>query len=96
MEKNSKDLVSEMKGYWTEFETELAVYTEKQKFPAASRARKALGELRRLVTPFRKALIDEVKAERLVLKKAKKSKKTKKVAKTPKTAKVVEAPEAAK
>jgi len=97
MDKNSKDLVGEMRGFWAEFETEFSTYTEKQKFSSAGHARKSLGELRKLVTPFRRALIEEVKAERAALKKskskAKKSAKTAKAPKAPKAPKVVEADE---
>jgi len=55
-------LVDEMKGHWAEFEKNHAVYTEKKNRSAAGRARKSIGALRKLVTPYRKALIAECKA----------------------------------
>jgi hypothetical protein len=54
---NKEELFDEMKAYWETFEAE---HNETTK-AAAGRARKAIGELKKLVTDYRKASVDEGK-----------------------------------
>lgn len=55
---NKEELFDEMKAYWETFEAEHNETTNKA---AAGRARKAIGELKKLVTNYRKASVDEGK-----------------------------------
>ena len=43
------------------FTTENAAFAEKGTKTAAARARKAIGEIKKLATPYRKASVDECK-----------------------------------
>jgi hypothetical protein len=50
-----------MEGLWTEFHENHSKFTEKGNKAAATRARKAVGELKKLVTEYRKASVAESK-----------------------------------
>lgn len=54
---NSQELFEQMKELWVQFEAEHNSTTK----AAKSRARKAIGELKKLVTEYRKASVDETK-----------------------------------
>lgn len=51
---NKQDLFEEMKAHWETFEAEHNGTTK----ASASRARKAIGELKKLVTDYRKASVE--------------------------------------
>lgn len=55
---NKQELFEEMQAYWETFEAEHNGTTK----ASAGRARKAIGELKKLVTDYRKASVDEGKA----------------------------------
>ena len=54
---NSQELFEQMKDLFTQFENEHAGSTK----AAKSRARKAIGELKKLVTEYRKVSVEESK-----------------------------------
>ena len=54
---NSRDLFEQMKELFTQFETEHNGSTK----AAKSRARKAIGELKKLITEYRKQSVEENK-----------------------------------
>jgi len=51
----------ELTALWAEFETNHEVYTAKGNKAAGARARKALGEIKKLVTPYKQASVEEGK-----------------------------------
>lgn len=53
----TQELFEQMKELWTQFETEHNATTK----AAKSRARKAIGELKKLVTDYRKESVNESK-----------------------------------
>ena len=57
----SKELFTKMETYWNEFNENHSKFTEKGNKAAATRARKAVGELKKLVTDYRKASVTESK-----------------------------------
>ena len=57
----SNELFTKMEGLWTEFQYNHSKFTEKGNKAAATRARKAVGELKKLVTEYRKASVAESK-----------------------------------
>jgi len=57
----SNELFAKMEGLWTEFQDNHSKFTEKGNKAAATRARKAVGELKKLVTEYRKASVTESK-----------------------------------
>ena len=57
----SNELFAKMEGLWTEFHDNHSMFTEKGNKAAATRARKAVGELKKLVTEYRKASVAESK-----------------------------------
>ncbi len=57
----SNELFVKMEGLWTEFQDNHSKFTEKGNKAAATRARKAVGELKKLVTEYRKASVAESK-----------------------------------
>jgi hypothetical protein len=57
----SKDLFTKMETYWNDFNENHSKFTEKGNKAAATRARKAVGELKKLVTEYRKASVTESK-----------------------------------
>ena len=58
---NTTELYEELTALWADFESNHAVYVEKGNKAAAGRARKAIGEIKKLVTPFKKASVEEGK-----------------------------------
>jgi hypothetical protein len=57
----SNELFTKMEGLWLEFNDNHSKFTEKGNKAAATRARKAVGELKKLVTEYRKASVAESK-----------------------------------
>ena len=57
----SNELFTKMEGLWIEFQDNHSKFTEKGNKAAATRARKAVGELKKLVTEYRKASVAESK-----------------------------------
>jgi len=58
---SSKDLYNDLKGLWEEFESNHDAFADKGNKAAAGRARKAIGEIKKLVTEYRKASVSECK-----------------------------------
>ena len=57
----SKELYNQLSDLWDEFETNHKVNQEKGNKAAGGRARKAIGEIKKLVTEYRKASVEESK-----------------------------------
>jgi len=57
----SNELFTNMKTLWGAFEENHSTFTDKGNKAAATRARKAVGEIKKLVTEYRKASVDESK-----------------------------------
>jgi hypothetical protein len=57
----SQELFTKMETNWNEFNENHSKFTEKGNKAAATRARKAVGELKKLVTAYRKASVTESK-----------------------------------
>ena len=55
------ELFDQMKTLWTEFEDNHLKFTEKGNKAAATRARKSVGDLKKLVTEYRKESVNESK-----------------------------------
>ena len=55
-------LYSDIKELFTEFENNHSIFTEKGNKAAGGRARKAIGEIKKLVTDYRKASVSESKS----------------------------------
>ena len=58
---NTNELYETMNNLWEEFQTNHRTFTEKGNKSAGSRARKAVGEVKKLVTDYRKASVNESK-----------------------------------
>ncbi len=57
----SNELFTNMKTLWENFEENHSTFAEKGNKAAATRARKAVGEIKKLVTEYRKASVTESK-----------------------------------
>tara|TARA_R110001592_G_scaffold204544_1_gene454604 strand:- start:600 stop:785 length:186 start_codon:yes stop_codon:yes gene_type:complete len=57
----SEELYTKMEANWNEFSENHLKFTDKGNKAAATRARKAVGELKKLVTEYRKASVAESK-----------------------------------
>ena len=57
----SNELFTKMETQWNEFNENHSKFTEKGNKAAATRARKAVGELKKLVTAYSKASVTESK-----------------------------------
>ena len=55
------EIFNDMKNFWTEFEEQHEKFATKGNKSAGSKARKAIGELKKLVTEYRKVSITEAK-----------------------------------
>jgi len=53
------DLYTTLDGLWEEFQENHRKFNEKSNKAAAQRARKSLGEIKKLVTEYRKASVEE-------------------------------------
>ena len=58
---NTNTLYETMNNLWEEFQTNHRSFTEKGNKAAGGRARKAVGEVKKLVTDYRKASVTESK-----------------------------------
>ena len=58
---NINELYETMNNLWEEFQTNHRTFTEKGNKAAGGRARKAVGEVKKLVTDYRKASVTESK-----------------------------------
>ena len=58
---SSDKLYNDIKDLFTEFEDNHSVFVEKGNKAAGGRARKAIGEIKKLVTDYRKASVSESK-----------------------------------
>ena len=58
---NTNELYETMNNLWEEFQTNHRTFTDKGNKAAAGRARKAVGEVKKLVTDYRKASVTESK-----------------------------------
>ena len=58
---NTNELYETMNNLWEEFQTNHRTFTDKGNKAAGSRARKAVGEVKKLVTDYRKASVTESK-----------------------------------
>ena len=57
----SSELFTQMEIHWNEFNENHSKFNEKGNKAAAQRARKNLGEIKKLVTDYRKASVEECK-----------------------------------
>lgn len=57
----SKELFTEMENHWSDFSDNHSKFVEKGNRAAATRARKAIGEIKKLVTEYRKQSVAESK-----------------------------------
>ena len=57
----SKELFTEMETHWNDFTDNHSKFIEKGNRAAATRARKAIGEIKKLVTEYRKQSVAESK-----------------------------------
>lgn len=57
----SNELYNSMKTQWAEFEENHTKFVDKGNRAAATRARKAIGEIKKLVTEYRKQSVSESK-----------------------------------
>ena len=57
----SNELYNSMKDQWSEFEENHTKFVDKGNRAAATRARKAIGEIKKLVTEYRKQSVSESK-----------------------------------
>ena len=58
---NTNELYETMNNLWEEFQTNHRTFTDKGNKAAGGRARKAVGEVKKLVTDYRKASVTESK-----------------------------------
>ena len=58
---NTNEIYNNIKTLFTEFEDNHSTFTEKRNKAAGGRARKAIGEIKKLVTGYRKASVSESK-----------------------------------
>lgn len=56
------EIKNEMETLWKDFSENHAIYEEKGNKAAAARARKAINELKKHVTGYKKASVEQVKA----------------------------------
>jgi hypothetical protein len=58
---STKEIYEQLHSLWSEFESNHTTFAEKQNKAAGQRARKALGEIKKLVTDYRKSSVSEAK-----------------------------------
>ena len=58
---NTNELYETMNNLWEDFQENHRTFTEKGNKAAGGRARKAVGEVKKLVTDYRKASVNESK-----------------------------------
>ena len=57
-----KNVYTEIKGLWEEFESNHESFSEKGNKAAGARARKAIGGIKKLVSDYRKASVEDSKS----------------------------------
>ena len=57
-----KNVYTEIKSLWEEFESNHENFSEKGNKAAGARARKAIGDIKKLVTDYRKASVEDSKS----------------------------------
>ena len=62
---NSNELYDNLKELWEEFDSNHNAFVDKGTKASAGRARKAIGEIKKLVTEYRKVSVSECKQETL-------------------------------
>tara|TARA_B100000029_G_scaffold45896_1_gene42305 strand:+ start:449 stop:631 length:183 start_codon:yes stop_codon:yes gene_type:complete len=58
---NTKDLYAKMNDQWETFQENHRAFDEKGNKAAGTRARKAIGEIKKMVTAYRQASVSEAK-----------------------------------
>ena len=58
---NTNELYETLNNLWEDFQTNHRTFTDKGNKAAGGRARKAVGEVKKLVTSYRQASVDESK-----------------------------------
>jgi|TARA_A100001391_G_scaffold184345_1_gene152177 hypothetical protein len=59
---STKEMFSQMEELWESFKEEHGKFVEKGNKSAGTRARKSIGEIKKLVTEYRKASVEESKS----------------------------------
>jgi len=62
MEKTVFDIKADLDTLWTDFNDNHVIYSDKGNKAAAARARKAINEIKKHVTAYKKASVEHVKA----------------------------------
>lgn len=62
MEKTVFEIKTELESLWKEFNDNHSIYEDKGNKAAAGRARKAINEIKKHVTAYKKASVEHVKA----------------------------------
>ena len=62
MSKSVNDIKSDLDVLWTAFNENHAIFADKGNKAAAARARKAINEIKKQITGYKKASVDAVKA----------------------------------
>ena len=62
MEKTVFEIKTDLENLWKEFDENHTIYKEKGTKAAAGRARKAINEIKKHVTAYKKASVDHVKS----------------------------------
>ena len=57
----TSEIYDTMKSHWADFEENHNIYVEKQNKAAAGRARKAINELKKIITNYKKTSVEEGK-----------------------------------
>ena len=64
MEKTVFEIKTELETLWKEFDENHSIYQDKGNKAAAGRARKAINEIKKHVTAYKKASVEHVKASK--------------------------------
>jgi len=64
MEKTVFEIKTELETLWKEFDENHSIFQDKGNKAAAARARKAINEIKKHVTAYKKASVDQVKASK--------------------------------
>jgi len=62
MEKTVFEIKTDLENLWKEFDENHTIYKEKGNKAAAGRARKAINEIKKHITAYKKASVDHVKS----------------------------------
>jgi biotin-(acetyl-CoA carboxylase) ligase len=64
MEKTVFEIKTELETLWKEFDENHSIFQDKGNKAAAARARKAINEIKKHVTAYKKASVDQIKASK--------------------------------